>query len=663
MKRIPQFLVFIFCLTTTGLNAVVFNTTWTGGAGTSNWSDAGNWSGAVVPDNDPTDQFNVFIDGGVTTTDVTVQLAGDTIQLNSLSIDSGESLTGHGSFGNNGFMLTNSGLIDANSSGNTLYLKSDSGSANSGDIQSSGGGTLFFSPSNGINNGTGSVASYGVGSQTVIFEGTLFGGYLKTGDGGTILVESATLDSVTNQGETTLQGQDNEFGTYIPKLKGSITNDNSFIVDGANQGYTGIDGDVSLGGSGTTRFTSNGRFRSANNASTDILRNQGGHTIVGSGHLGDQTLVLHNAGIIRPEISGNFLYLEPGPGSTNTNGIQSNNGGILYLLLSQGLDNTSGVIASYGTDSLTQLSDGTVFGGYLETGDGGTILVESATLDSVTNQGETTLQGQDNEFGTYIPKLKGSITNDNSFIVDGANQGYTGIDGDVSLGGFGVTNLTNSGILRGANNAIGDKLINDLSHTISGHGSVGLDGTFEFENRGLVDANAPGQSLHISSYGLSGWRNTGTIQASNGGQGYLTTGIMDNTNGIVRSDGANSLMGILGADFNDSWQIAYGTIEAVNSGRVEISTDAVVSQSTLATSTGGLITVLDATLNNVQITGDVTLNSPSEGTNDPFNPPTILNPVLKGTIQNEGAITVVSGPLGALLIDGVVTLTGNGTMT
>ncbi|MEO0796747.1 MAG: hypothetical protein AAFX93_16390, partial [Verrucomicrobiota bacterium] len=27
------------------------------------------------------------------------------------------------------------------------------------------------------------------------------------------------------------------------------------------------------------------------------------------------------------------------------------------------------------------------------------------------------------------------------------------------------------------------------------------------------------------------------------------------------------------------------------------------------------------------------------------------------------AVTVVSGPLGALLIDGVVTLTGNGTMT
>ncbi|WP_309384707.1 hypothetical protein, partial [Cerasicoccus frondis] len=209
-------------------DATVFDVSWIGAVDDA-WSTPGNWSGGVVPQNDATDQFNVTIDGD-TGVGAFVTLSGDYVDVSSLIIDFGDTLSGYGSIGGSeGQALINDGLIDANVSSEGLYLSFQDGWVNSGTLQSSNGGIASLYGDGILDNTGGMLASSGGGSETIVEYGIVDGGSLSTSDSGRVVVTNGTLSNVTNDGETLLriQGED-EYSVTTPKLSNTITN-NAFI--------------------------------------------------------------------------------------------------------------------------------------------------------------------------------------------------------------------------------------------------------------------------------------------------------------------------------------------------------------------------------------------------------------------------------------------------
>src|SRR3990167_3810049 len=140
-KAVFMAVVIILALQGTSM-AVQITATWNGGAG--NWNTAGNWSGAVVPNNGA-DTFNVQIDNGnATNSSVSLNMAATIDNLtidvsDSLDINNAQSLTIGSGVGAG--TITNNGSIAMNSIGNVTDLVMTGAS----DVTLGGTGTVTMS--------------------------------------------------------------------------------------------------------------------------------------------------------------------------------------------------------------------------------------------------------------------------------------------------------------------------------------------------------------------------------------------------------------------------------------------------------------------------------------------------------------------------------------
>lgn len=219
-----------------------------------------------------------------------------------------------------------------------------------------------------------------------------------------------------------------------------------------------------------------------------------------------------------------------------------------------------------------------------------TVTGASGTVNSLTTTGGDTV--------ALISNLSilSSITNDGTISVDNGirlsvfgninNGGFIELSpnffgdqlfivGDTSLSGGGTIELNeaSSGII--FDNV--DMTFTNVDNTIRGTGSIAMEDDQFFdctiENMGMIDANVKGSAIEVSDIGSDGaLKNTGILQASNGGTLDIEVDQIDNTSGTIRAqDGSEILMNPFFDPNFQSREIVGGTIETAGTGTVALS--------------------------------------------------------------------------------------------
>ncbi len=198
-------------------------------------------------------------------------------------------------------VLQNNGAIIA-----TDYLVIDTPDTppphNLGGMSIPAGGTLELLRSNLVNDGiiyVGSLGTFIVKGSTVA--GGMIQGSTGTEDAGKMIVEDintfSRLDSITFAGEGLIQN-----GVEL-RVRSHLTNNGNVLVDS-----TGTDTNIALEpqADGTVTFDGTGTFEMSDNASNRISSTAGvmtlingvGHTIAGSGSIGNNLIAINNQGTI-----------------------------------------------------------------------------------------------------------------------------------------------------------------------------------------------------------------------------------------------------------------------------------------------------------------------------------------------------------------------------
>ena len=245
---------------------------------------------------------------------------------------------------------------------------------------------------------------------------------------------------------------------------------------------------------------------------------------------------------------------------------------------------------------------------------GSSIGFSGSAMNTLTNQGQILLNG--NAF------LNLHRTVNNSGTISGTGDLLTQSEGATLTGGGTIT-MENS-IL----SVIGGELDSVLTiedQTIDGQGNLGGN-SIELINESLVDANDPGgQSLRINP-AVGGMVNTGTLQASGGGE--------------LRIDGTD------GGVFDN----VGGTIQALDNSRVVLNDGPEIVGGLLTTSGTGVFSLAgfgSPLLTDVSHAGVFEMNGTLR---------------FAGTLNNSGSLFNNNGSLLIEDVDGAI-LTGGGTLT
>ncbi|MGB5737205.1 MAG: hypothetical protein WBM40_22485, partial [Thiohalocapsa sp.] len=293
----------------------------------------------------------------------------------------------------------------------------------------------------------------------------------------------------------------------------NLTNNGEILID-AGASFTNllVEGDTTLGGTGTLVMADTTRSRLYASGDPTLLTNAAGHTIRGAGGIGDiggNLLGLRNEGLIDAD-GDTALTIKPiadlDP-SVNTGTLRASGAGGMVLETAQ-FDNQGLVEAVNGSSvvydsSATALNNqtGTLTGGtWRSAGNGSTIEIQG---DAVTdNAAEIVLEGAGSVFRSRtdistVTALEESLTTNQSAgtlrILD--NRDYTTSN-----------DLSNAGLLQLGGGTLGaNSLTNTATGTLTGYGTVDPRPV----NSGLIEAT--GGTLTMTG-GIQGGSGTVTIQ-------------------------------------------------------------------------------------------------------------------------------------------------------
>src|ERR1022692_1524337 len=197
----------------------------------------------------------------------------------------------------------------------------------------------------------------------------------------------------------------------------------------------------------------------------------------------------------------------------------------------------------------------------------------------------------------------------------------------VTLTGGGTVTLGNNGANR-IFGAVGTDVLTNANNIVQGSGNIGVDQMgLVNQTAGVIDAN---QATPLYIQTSNGTTNTGTLEATAGGNLILDGDTYTNTNGKILASGTGSVVTLLNPTING------GTLNAGAGASIQASGD--------------------PTLNGVTIT--------TTGTGA-YQVPNATNTTIEGTITNNGAIQLnaTNSDTGLILGGASVTLTGTGTVT
>lgn len=544
MKTKLFFITFILMATGFQLNAQ--SITWDGGASTTTWSDAENWTGDVVP----AAGDDVYID------DATVVLTeSTTIQRvfvdgsSNLTINSSQTLTITGFAGSDdGLELNNSAIVVNNG---TIAISdihiadtNADGIYNRGTITNNGAITIDGTGQYGIYMQRGTFTNSVTGTLTI----ANYGQGDTAADGLYLDDSSGTLSTFNNFGSINITMPGSDDGIYVND--GSEFNNSGMITVGGSAGDNGIriDDSVFNNNSGAT-FTINAtpndqlyldNTSSFNNSGTVNLNNSGdiGLYVIDNSvftNNSDGTVTVTDSTDHSLQVDANSLTANISNSGTITtqNGSQdglrlqeagsftNNVGGNLNINQSPAegirLDATAGTLTNSGTITITGSGSGVapgdngieVSGGNLTNATGATL-----TITNIFDKGILTTGGIINNTGTIdisntgeegMDMNSGGTFNNNNGgifkVVDGAedaleiNTGCTVInDGDMQL------TFTTDGSGRDDIEFNGGTFTNNSNATFN-PGNTGAYGELEF--RGNIDLG-----MSITTFDISGSSHT-----------------------------------------------------------------------------------------------------------------------------------------------------------
>jgi hypothetical protein len=299
---------------------------------------------------------NTTLSGGtLTMTEVTNSGFAAIIQgaVAGLTLTNSGVIQGAGVIGNGGsFTLSNSGTVNANSSGQTLTLNPNSlgGVTNTGLLEATNGGTLQISTV--VNNAGGNITANG---GAVLSNSTIQGGTLNTMNGGTMGTNPggvSTLDGSTHGALTISAGStySNGNASYVVTL-GTITNNGTIQLTAAgNNSIFDLSANTTLNGNGTVTLASTGAgYAIIQQEVGGLTLTNAGNTIQGAGIIGNGGLTIVNGagGTILANVSGGTLYINGTGGLTNNGTLQVDAGSTLRV--TSPITNFSGTTLTGGT--------------------------------------------------------------------------------------------------------------------------------------------------------------------------------------------------------------------------------------------------------------------------------------------------------------------------
>ncbi len=603
------------------------------------------------------------------------------IQQNSggLTLTNENTIQGTGVIGNGGLTVINSpgGVIDANTTGQTLTVNPGGGLTNTGGLLEASDGGILSLASSTIDNKNGTIEVNGSTSAVQFVNGaTIQGGTLTTTGGGSLGVpggNSITLDGST-QGALTLST-----GTMYTAGTNTTTDVHGAIINNGNMEFTGgngsnsilnLTGSTTLSGTGTVTMAYTGSGAGA----AIIQQASGGLTLTnesiiqGAGVIGNGGLTTINSpgGVIDANVSGQTLTLNGGGGTTNTGGtLEASDGGILDIAEST-INNGGGTIEVDGSTSAVQFVNGAdIEGGTLTTTGGGSLGVpngSSITLDGTTQGALTLSTGSTFTAGTNTTTdVHGAIVNNGNMEFTGGNgsNSILSLTNNTTLSGTGTVTMAYTGSGAGAaiiqQNSGGLTLTNES--TIQGAGVIGNGGLAVTNSPdGVIDANTSGQLLTLN--GSGDVTNAGLLEATNGGTLVISTTVNNSGANITANGGTVQLSNAI---------IQGGTLNSLNGGSLQNIGTATLdgsSQGPLTFSAGTTFTA--GTNTTTDITGAITNNgnmlfTGGNGSNS------ILNLTNNTTLSGTGTLTLAynGSGAGAAIIQqasGGLTLTNESTI-
>ena len=636
----------------------------------------------------------IIIGGTVTTTDLSG--TGGVVETNNNGTLTNVTNTGYLNIPDNRILhisgtLTNNGVLNMNSGGNTTDLRIEGGST----IQGTGSFTTTNTQANRIlaTNGT---------DRLTIASGTTVGGSMQFGANQMKFTNNGTIDANLTQGinvdptDTLGDAINNNImqassGGTLTLLFGNYTNNgtiralNNSLVNLVNGAYllggtvttvgTGIvqtGNDSSLDGvtnGGTFNIPDNTRLRLFNGFFNNgtLNMNSGGNntelrigtdlTISGTGTIStsnsQQNRVFGVIGTERLTIANG--YTVQGAMQFGANQMKFTNNGTINANLSAGLtiDPTDAVGDAINNGTL-QASNGAnlslLFGNYSNANgviqalnnsvvtlfnsaliDGGIITTSGTGIVQTGN--DSSLQNVTNDGTFNIPdntrlRLFGTFTNNGSLNLNsGGNNTELRIGNDVTLSGIGALNSTNTQANRIFGVAGSERLTISNGYTLQGSMQLGAN-QMKFTNNGTINANQSAGMTIDPTDAVGDAVNTNLMEATSGSTLTLAFGNYTNTGGTIQA-ATGSFVNI-----RDIANIIGGTLTTTD-----------------LTGTGGVIqTINDANLQ------DLTNNGFFRVVDN-----TRLR--LTGTIVNNGIIQMNSGGNNTeLRLNGDVTLNGIGTL-
>ena len=582
---LPLGIFFLFGLSIRGQ---VIETTWTGG--TSNWNNAGNWSGGVVPNNSAS-EYKVLIDGGTTGTNSVVSIdisptitgfaidSGDTLGLNnarSLSLQSSGT-------------YTNDGTLSMNSTGTNTQLAVSGGTVS---IGGTGAITLSDRTSNRI---------IGVGFPAVLELGS---GQSLSGAGQI----GANSMGLTNRGAIEADGTASL--TIDPNISG-VLNTGTIKATGSGGLVLGTGTYTNFEGADKGTIEAAGALLKVNNATVNggILKVTGAGTLeVVNGTVNADELTIPNTGTLRLNggtINGGAIAtLAPilleatgantigGATVTNPVGgeIRINNGSGLALEAS-GTYTNEGNITLNSTGTNTQLA---VSGGTVSIGGTGAITLSDRTSNRIIGVGFPAVlelgSGQSLSGAGQIGANSMGLTNRGAIEADGTasltiDPNISGVlnTGTIKATGSGGLVL-NGGIFTNFEGAL-DGTIEAAGATVTLSGATVNGGTVKVTGAGTVklsSATISGSTLSNSATGLL---------ETTGGVSTIGATVTNPVGGEIRIGNATDLILEASGTYTN-----HGTLSINSTGST---TQLKVSGGTVTIGGTGAITLSDRTANRI----------------------------------------------------------------
>ncbi len=474
-------------------------------------------------------------------------------------------------------------------------------------------------------------------------------------DGGNVLASAVTLDVNATVSRLDISSGDtlsiaNNLNLTLAGATGGIANQGTLAlgsVGNLTQIILSSGGTFTFSGTGVMTLSNNTANRIYGSTNTETLINAAGHTIQGAGQLGLGLLAISNAGLIQANQAAGLAIDPNASGFTNSGTLRATNGATLTLQNGTFTNSSATAVVEAQNTSKVDLTAATINGGTLASvGTGKFQLFGDTTLSNLAISAGSNLELPNNQRAN----LTGSIQNAGTFkllsVGNATDLVITGTSATLSGGGTIMLSTNGNNRIYGTTGAT--VLINE-NNTITGAGQIGVN-QLTLDNRGTITASHAGATLTIDP-AATGAKNTGTVQAVDGGILRLQGGTFDNTSGTVLAQ-ANSRVQI------DSGTVTSGTVTIAGTGSLEL-TSSTVTGSAMTIASGGIV---KTTSGASTLGGNVT--SAAGGQIQVANN-TSLRLEATGTFNNHGTISLNSvGNLSDLIVaGGNVTLAGTGSLT